>query len=146
MTRRLFLMAFLSLLFFHKKAMPRSSPELTDEAILRGILDALIPSDDTPGAREANLYEKLIDFISKDKKIKKIYEKGFLIVRTEIEKAQEKQIDWDEILRNITPSSFFRQLRNDAMRLFYSDPIGWKTVGYIGPPIVGYRDYHRCGQ
>jgi hypothetical protein len=146
MTRRSFLMAFLSLLFFHKKAMSRSSPELTDEAILRGILDALIPSDDTPGAREVNLYEKLIDLISEDKKIKKLYEKGFLLVRKEIEKTQEKQIDWDAILRQITPSSFFRRFRYDAMRLFYSDPIGWKSAGYRGPPIVGYRDYHRCEQ
>ena len=95
MTRRSFLMAFLSLLFFHRKAMSSPSPDLTDEAILRGILDALIPSDDTPGAREVNLYEKLINFISEDKKIKKLYEKGFLLVRTEIEKTQEKQIDWD---------------------------------------------------
>lgn len=146
MTRRSFLLSFLSLLLFNKKALSQSSPGITDEAILRGLLDALIPSDHTPGAKEARLYEKLAGLLSEDRKRRRFYDAGLSTVRREIEKTSGKQTDWDAVLRKIASSRFFRVLRWDAMRLFYSDPIGWKTAGYKGPPLVGYRDYHRCGQ
>jgi hypothetical protein len=145
MTRRSFLISLLSLLLAHKKAFSLSRQKITDEAILRGLLDALIPSDSTPGAQEAHLYEKLTGLISKDTKRKGIYATGLLMVRREVEQKSGKQTDWDAVLRKIAPSRFFRVLRWDALRLFYSNPVGWNNVDYEGPPLVGYDDYHKCG-
>jgi hypothetical protein len=118
---------------------------MTDETVLRGLLNALIPSNDTPGAQEATLYEKLTGLISQDTKKKRIYAAGLSMVRREVEQGNGKQTDWDAVLRKIAPSRFFRVLRWDALRLFYSNPVGWNNVDYEGPPLVGYDDYHKCG-
>lgn len=148
MTRRFLLksvlMSFLGVLFLRKKSLPLYTPELTDETILQGLLDALIPSDDMPGSMEAHLYKKLNALISEDTKRQKIYRAGLFMVQQEIEKTIGEQTDWDAILRKIAPSRFFRVLRWDALRLFYADPAGWKTVGYKGPPLVGYGTYDKC--
>jgi hypothetical protein len=147
MTRRTFLIAVLSSILFPKKALSLSPPEMSDEYILRGLLDALIPSDETPGAKEANIYEKLMKEISGDSKKKMIYDIGLSIVRKEIEKTQVATIDWDSVLERISKgmdSMFFTELRKDALRLFYSDPTVWKAIGYDGPPLIGYLDYYKC--
>lgn len=144
MTRRSFLISFLSLLLPYKNAFSQSRKKITDEAILRRLLDVIIPSDNTPGAQEAHLYERLIDLISEDKGKKKLYDEGLSMVRAKIETIPLEKVDWDAVAKKIAPSRFFRKLRLDAMRLFYSNPVGWKTVGYQGPPLIGYRNYHKC--
>jgi hypothetical protein len=143
---RSLLVSCLGLLFCKFKIPPLQASELTDEAILQGLLEALIPSDETPGAREADLHTKLAELIAGDEKKKRIYDVGLSAVRSEIERNGPSSTDWDAILRVIAPSQFFRVLRWDAMRLFYSDPVGWETVGYVGPPLKGYRNYDQCGR
>lgn len=149
MRRRTFLrsliVALYGLLFGKIRTPLLQASELTDEAILQGLLEALIPSDDTPGAREADLHTKLSELISRDAEKKRLYDIGLSSVRNLIEGSGPSSTDWNAILRDISPSQFFRLLRWDAMRLFYSDSTGWKTVGYVGPPLKGYRDYNRCG-
>jgi len=148
MTRRTFLIAVLSSILFPKKALSLSPPaEMSDEYILRGLLDALIPSDETPGAKEANVYEKLMKEISGDSKKKMIYDIGLSETRKEIERTQVATIDWDSVLERISKgmdSIFFNELRKDALRLFYSDTTAWKAIGYDGPPLIGYLDYYKC--
>ncbi len=145
MTRRSFLLSLLALLFPLRNAFSLSRRKITDETLLRRLLEVIIPSDDTPGAREAKLYEKLTSLISGDTKRKEIYSAGLAMVRREVEQNNGQQTDWEAIVRKIAPSRFFRVLRWDALQLFYSDPVGWSSVDYTGPPLVGYNDYHRCG-
>jgi hypothetical protein len=50
---------------------------------------------------------------------------------------------WDDVfgVGNV-PRRFLRQIRRDVFFGYYSNPIGWKVVGYYGPPQpVGYPDY-----
>jgi hypothetical protein len=145
MTRRTFLITLLNLLYFSREAFTLSLPEMSERDILSGLLEALIPSDGTPGAKEVKLHDKLAVLISKDSRKRRIYDTGLSTVRNDIEKAKETTVDWDGVLERISPSPFFMELRKDAMRLFYSDPVSWKTIGYEGPPVIGYSDYHKCG-
>lgn len=151
MTRRSFLAIFLSLVPFAGKAysLPIGAidvphPNLSDEDMLRGLLDALIPSDDTPGAKEARLYEKLARLLSKDMKKRIRYEAGLSAMRKEIKPSQSKKVDWDAQWERLPTTAFLRELKVDSLRLFYSDPTGWKVVGYQGPPLSGYGDYCKC--
>jgi hypothetical protein len=151
MTRRSFLALFLALIPLAGKAysipiggidVPQSN--LSDEDMLRRLLDALIPSDDTPGAREARLYERLTRSISMDRKKRRRYEAGLSALRREMQLFQSNELDWDAQWENLPSSPFLRELKMDALHLFYSDPVGWKVVGYQGPPLLGYSGYCEC--
>ena len=145
MTRRFFLLSLLSLLYSPKMAFPLSQNDTSDEMILRNLLEVLIPSDDTPGAKETHVSEKLIGLLSTDLRKKKIYDDGLVMVRTKIATTPFASVDWDVLAQSISRSIFFRFLRWDAMRLFYSDKSSWAAIGYEGPPLTGYKDYHTCG-
>ena len=112
--------------------------------ILRNLLDVLIPSDNTPGAKETRVYERLISLLATDLRKKKIYDDGLLMVRKKISARPFEEIDWEVMTQSISRSPFFRFLRWDAMQLFYSDRASWQAVGYEGPPIIGYKEYHIC--
>jgi hypothetical protein len=152
MTRRSFLALFFALIPLAGKAYSIPIGEgdveqsnLSNEEMLKGLLDALIPSDDTPGAREARLYEKLAHSISKDRKKERRYETGLSALRREIQLFQSNEIDWYAQWEKLPTSPFLRELKIDALRLFYSNPVGWSVVGYMGPPLMGYPDYYKCG-
>jgi hypothetical protein len=144
MTRRFFLVSSLGLLFFPQKTLSQSHKEITDEAILKNLLEVLIPSDDTPGAKEAHVYEKLIALLSTDLRKKKIFDDGLLMVRKNIATKPLDVIDWDIMAQSISRSPFFRFLRWDTMQIYYSDKTSWAAVGYEGPPLVGYKNYNTC--
>ena len=145
MTRRFFLLSSLGLLFFPQKALSQSHKEITDEAILKNLLEVLIPSDDTPGAKETHLYEKLIGLLATDLRKKKIYDDGLEMVRKKIATTSIASIDWEIMAQSISRSIFFRFLRYDAMQIYYSDKTSWAAVGYEGPPLKGYKEYNSCG-
>jgi hypothetical protein len=136
--------SLLSLLFFPKRGLALSRPELSDEEILRQLLDVLIPSDSTPGANEAKVYEKLAVLIAVGKKKKKAYQNGLAMIRDEIKKTAGDTVDWNAVIERITSTRFFFEFKTDAMRLFYSDPVSWKSISYDGPQLSGFYDYHRC--
>ncbi len=144
MTRRSFLLACFGLFVFTPSAAGQPDTVITDDEMLRHLLDALIPTDDTPGAREAALHRKLLARISRNRAKQQRYAAGLSLVRKEIQNAGVNTVVWDDILEEISSSRFFAELRQDALLLFYADPIGWKAVGYEGPPLTGYPDYHRC--
>jgi hypothetical protein len=124
-------------------SLPREG--ITDEQILKNLLEVLIPSDDSAGAKEVHLYKKLLGLLSTDLQKKKIYDDGLLLVRKRIATIPLEEIDWDSITQNISQSSFFHFLRWDAMHLFYSDTSNWQAVGYDGPPLKGYTNFNTCG-
>ena len=144
MKRRAFLVALPAFLLFPFKVFSLPRPGMTNEAILRGLLEALIPSDDTPGAKEAKLYEKIARSISENKRKKKNYKHGIALVRKALRQSRGKSVDWNAVLTMISRSRFFYEFRTDAFTLFYSDPVGWQVAGYVGPPLVGYPDYYKC--
>src|SRR5512139_3953899 len=130
MTRRTFLLAFAGLFSLVKQGFSLTRPEMSDEFIMRGLLEALLPDDGTPGAKEAHLYEKLAHLVSQDSKKKQRYKNGLSLARKELQKNWKGKIDWDAVLWRIARTSFFSELRGDALRLFYSDAVGWSVVGY----------------
>lgn len=144
MTRRSFLISLLSLFLPLNKAFSLSRHKITDEIILRRLLDVIIPSDETGGAKEAHLYDKLTGLISEDRGKKKIYEKGISMVRRKVNNIPTEKIDWNDVAKQISQSYFFSVLRRDGMHLFYSDHINWGIIDYEGPPLAGYRDYNKC--
>lgn len=146
LTRRTFLLSLAGIFSLVKQGFSATRPEMSDEFIMRGLLEALVPDDGTPGAKEAQLYEKLAHLISQDSKKKQRYNNGLTLVRKELQKNSKKKIDWDAALWRIARTPFFSELRTDVLTLFYSDPVGWNVVGYQGPPLIGYPDYHKCGQ
>jgi hypothetical protein len=146
LTRRTFLLAFAGLFSLAKRGFSASHPEISDESIMRGLLEALIPDDSTPGAKEAQLYEKLVHLISQGTEKKQAYKNGLQLVRKELQNNWNGKVDWDAVLWQISRTSFFSEFRRDALRLFYSDSVGWKLVKYKGPPLIGYPDYHKCRQ
>ena len=144
MTRRKFLeyiSAILCYLSLPGRALARA---ISDEAILKGLLDALIPSGDTPGAKDVGLHRKVLSMLELDSEKRDIYRDGLDMVRESLGPDNDT-VDWIKAVEGIERSRFFREFRRDAMRMFYSDPVSWDSIGYEGPPLVGYSDYHLCG-
>ncbi|MDG2166983.1 MAG: gluconate 2-dehydrogenase subunit 3 family protein [Opitutales bacterium] len=125
------------------------------------ITGRIIPTDEEPGAIEANC----VNFIDKvlaneDKAQKSIYEKGLTELNTVSRKRFDKafidlnEVQQDEILAKLetdevegwsdsagSPATFFATVRAHTLIGFLSDPkyggnqdyVGWKLIGYPGP-------------
>lgn len=145
MTRRFFLGIISTLLLLLSSPLKAVAKPLSDEDMLAAMLDALIPSDGTPGARDVDLHKAMLKMIDNDPEKARLYDAGFKSVRKELG-ASGGQVDWIGILKRIESTYFFRIMRRDAMRMFYSDPVSWKAIGYDGPPLIGYMDYHVCSK
>lgn len=145
MTRRTFIKFTSGLLFFLSFPLRAFARRYSDEAILEGLTDALIPSGNTPGAKDIGLHKKMLTMIRRDNEKKAVYLKGFDVVREAIGSGKG-QPDWVKVAQGIERTRFFRVLRRDAMKMFYSDPASWSAIGYDGPPLAGYTDYPACDQ
>jgi gluconate 2-dehydrogenase gamma chain len=121
----------------------------------------LIPADETPGAREANVVH-FIDYVINEfePQNKDLYVQGLAILQEQVAKTSpsvtmfsaltpEKQI---EVLKAIEKTTFFALVRTHTITGFLCDPelggnrnqVGWKLVGfedkfYYEPPF-GYYD------
>ena len=120
-----------------------SARGMSDEEMLAGLLDALIPSGETPGARDVGLHSKMLAMLGRDREKKDIYTKGLDEVRLAIA-GKKGPLDWNEVAMSIERTRFFAHLRRDAMRMFYSEPASWRAIGYPGHPLAGYSDYNVC--
>ena len=143
MTRRAFIKIVSAILGFLSLPGRALAKGISDEVILEGILDAIIPSGNTPGARDAGLHKKILSMLKKDKVKREIYRQGIQSVRNSI-KTNSAKIDWVKVVQGIERTEFFHTIRRDAMRGFYSDPVSWEAIGYDGPPLSGYGDYYKC--
>lgn len=138
------------------------SPEQAAE--VEAMAAQIIPSDDTPGAREAGVIH-FIDraLVTFDKDSQKVYLEGLPKLQETLLKmdpaakrfsaaSAEQQI---AALKAIEKSTFFRAVRTHTVLGFLSDPerggnanrVGWKLIGFedsfnYEPPFGYYdRDY-----
>jgi hypothetical protein len=55
------------------------------------------------------------------------------------------QKTYDDLLGLGAGAAFFRFVREDTLAGFYTNPISWNMLGYIGPPQPrGYPHYEDC--
>lgn len=116
-------------------------------AEIEAVAAQIIPSDDTPGAREARVIyfiDRALTTFDRDKQ--KLYTKGLTDLQSKTRKqfpaakrfsalTAEQQI---ELLKSIEKTDFFGTVRTHTIMGFLANPeyggnhdgIGWKTVGF----------------
>lgn len=137
--------------------------------VVEELTSLIIPSNDTPGAKEAGLVFKLDSIVSENPNLKKLYSFGIqwmdymaqnlygknkfldltkgqmievLNIADPYKSGQSKNFNNIDIrtLRN-----FFGTLIQQTKYNFYTSETGWQAVGYDGPPQWrGNPDYDRC--
>lgn len=141
--------------------------------VLDEVTSLIIPTDDDPGAREVGMVFKLDHIVARSSNLKKQYIKGIEWLDYMAEKTSNKEsfldLSIDEKIkilkiadsgrtslthkaylfiryRGIIPAiRFFRMIRRQTFEVFYTSEMGWKVVGYEGPPQwAGHLDYHKC--
>ena len=136
---------------------PPQAPTFFDKqqyATITELASLIIPTDETPGAKEARVNE-YIDMIvgESDADVKKVYVDGLAwLDKTSMERYQNKFVDSSakqqvEILTEIsaikdsTPESqlqakFFKTIKNMTIDGFYTSKIGIEELGYIGNAVL----------
>lgn len=168
-------------------AMPPTSP-ISSERMLDGPLLALtlheaktldevaallIPTDQDPGAREAQVVIAIDRLLSRhsdglalyqqgvawlDLKAAELGQVGFLALPIEkriqvLQQAESGQSsslqrlkEWWKFGRVGVGKQFFDTVRMQTFALFYASRQGWGVASYAGPPqYEGHPDYLRCG-
>lgn len=128
-------------------------------AEVEAIAAQIIPADDTPGAREA----QVIYFIDRalmtfDSDKRKMYEEGLVLLQQKVRKMKastfsslnsQQQI---KLLKSIEKTEFFELVRTHTIMGFFANPehggnhdqVGWKLIGFEDSfayePPFGYYD------
>jgi hypothetical protein len=122
---------------------------------LEAFLDTLIPSDETPGAIELGVAEKIRLLADQDYRYKRLLKSGCGWLDN---KASEHAADTfsslspakrEDIVTEAAgsrhesmPRNFFERVRSDAFNHYYAHLETWKSLGYKGPPQPeGFPDY-----
>jgi len=122
---------------------------------LEAFLDTLIPSDETPGAIELGVAERIRLLADQDYRYKRLLKSGCVWLDN---KASERAADTfssldpakrEDIVREASgsgreslPRTFFERVRSDSFTHYYAQPETWKSLGYKGPPQPdGFPDY-----
>jgi len=119
----------------------------------------IIPTDDTPGAREARVIyfiDRALTTFDKDKQ--PLYQKGIAALQA---KAKNRFSDLNsaqqtKLLKGIQLTEFFQQVRTHTLMGFFANPeyggnyerMGWKHIGfedqhYFKPPFGFYDREHK---
>ncbi len=141
--------------------------------VIDEVTSLIIPSDNSPGAREAGVVLAIDDSISKYNRLQTLYQKGIewldfmakeLAGRDSyLDLNQDERIDILNIAdryrsslsrgaitsaidrENLIGNRFFRHVVRRTIDIFYTSDLGWKVVGYHGPPQwAGNLDYSKC--
>jgi len=141
--------------------------------LVEEVSSLIIPSDDSPGAREAGVVFMLDRIAANSKEDQEIYTAGiewldymadtiagmgsFLDLSHDDKKRiltiadSGKLLLSDKLLlfiqyRNTRVARrFFAMIRQQTIEIFYTSETGWRLLGYKGPPQwSGYHDYYRC--
>lgn len=141
--------------------------------VIEDVTALIIPSDKTPGAREAGVVFKIDNIVSEKKRLQPLYSRGIewfdFKAKNLFDKDSFLDLSQDEKIEiinvadkgklssidsnipivdrdNLAGILFFHNLVRLTLYTFYSSDIGWKAVGYNGPPQwKGNLDYHKCG-
>ena len=129
-----------------------------EERTLEAFLDTLIPDDETPGALQLGVAEKIKAKASEDNKYRLLIKKGCMWLNTMAGKLNsESFVSLREEERNAVLASalkrdagslqrtFLQQIRSDAFHYYYGHRGSWAQLGYYGPPQPnGFPDYYRA--
>ena len=172
----------------------RASPSATvrlalsehEHATVAAIAAIIVPTDNDPGATEADVAGYMDRKVSVDAAERKRYAEGVrwmdeasgklfgrgmrfvdlnLEQQTEVLQAAEETLNmrlrpvttlwargwrkvqktYDDLFGLGAGASFFRLVREDTMAGFYTNPVSWSVLAYIGPPQPrGYPHYEDC--
>ena len=141
--------------------------------VIEEVTSLIIPSDNSPGAREAGIVFAIDNSISENKRLQTIYQKGieWLDFKAKELTGRDCYLDLNqderiEILKiadqyrsslsrraiapavdreNLIGNQFFKDVVRRTIDIFYTSDLGWKVVGYHGPPQwAGNLDYSKC--
>ena len=141
--------------------------------VMEEVTSLIIPSDNSPGAREAGIVFAIDNSISENKRLQTIYQKGieWLDFKAKELTGRDSYLDLNqderiEILKiadqyrsslsrraiapavdreNLIGNQFFKDVVRRTIDIFYTSDLGWKVVGYHGPPQwAGNLDYSKC--
>lgn len=173
---------------FHGPSVSAAEPILPEARLLAGsfsvlspyeatVLDEvsalLIPTDQDPGARDAQVVRRLDQWLGTDAEGREVYRQGiawvdlyaaelygqdsFLTVPIDgririLELAESGRVgrvqklkEWWTLGSWGQGTRFFERARRDVFTLFYAAPEGWRVAGYQGPPqFGGYPGFTRC--
>jgi len=174
---------YLFSLWAEEKENPLSSQKLLKDkfefftpyqaTVVEQVTALIIPSDDSPGAREAGVVFEIDKTIVKNQMLKNSYAKGIealhLMAKQLAGKDSFLDLNQDEMMEilNMAYASeslsssggvsnlygtmlpgilLINHLIRQTIEIFYSSELGWKVVGYHGPPQwKGNLDYDKCG-
>lgn len=126
--------------------------------VLEAVLDTLIPDDETPGALQFGVAEKIKAKTAGDNRYRLLIKKGCAWLDTTAGELGSRSFaslrgeDRDAVLAKALKGHagslqriFFQQIRADAFRYYYGDRRSWAQLGYNGPPQPnGFPDYYRA--
>jgi hypothetical protein len=141
--------------------------------VVEQVTALIIPSDDSPGAREAGVVFEIDKTIVKNQMLKNSYAKGIEALHLMAKQLAGKDgfldLNQDEMMEILNMAYASESLSNrsaisnqygsmlpgillinhlirQTIEIFYSSELGWKVVGYHGPPQwKGNLDYDKCG-
>ncbi len=143
--------------YLFKETLRPSQLSRDEERTLEALLDTLIPADETPGALQFGVAEKIKAKVSEEDRYRLLIRKGCAWLDDTARKSNSKSFgvlsekDRDLILESALKSDagsvqriFFQQIRADAFHYYYSDRRSWARIGYNGPPQPdGFPNYFR---
>lgn len=141
--------------------------------VIEEVTSLIIPSDESPGAREAGVVYEIDKSISRNQQLENGYAKGIEALDYMAKQLAGKdsfldlsQDEKKEILNMAYASKalperggisqqygsmlpgilLLNHLIRQTIQIFYTSEAGWKVVGYHGPPQwKGNPDYDKCG-
>ena len=141
--------------------------------VIEEVTSLIIPSDNSPGAREAGVVFVIDNSMSENNRLQTLYLQGieWLDLMSKMLSGENSFLDLNqdemiEILniadqkksllykeaniprvdrdKNIE-SLFFDNLVRQTFNIFYTSDLGWEVVGYHGPPQwAGNLNYNKC--
>ncbi len=140
--------------------------------VIEQVTSLIIPSDDSPGAREAGVVFEIDKTVAENQKLKNGYAKGIESLHQMARQLGGKDsfldLSKDEMMEilNMAYASktlpragisnqygsmlpgilLLNHLIRQTIQIFYTSEAGWEVVGYQGPPQwKGNPDYDKCG-
>lgn len=144
-----------------------------EAAVLHEVTGFIIPTDEDPGAKEAKVILALDRLAKKDERLLALCQQGVRWLDDQAASLYDKPrfMDlpaeaceailsigdswersffgkvWDKLVygHSRIAFNFFQKVRHHTITIFYAHPLGWKVVGYEGPPqFSGNLDYDFC--
>ena len=142
-------------------------------ALVEEVASLIIPSDESPGAKEAGVVFEIDRMTADSKEDQEIYTGGIewldYMAETIADTESFLDLSHDDKIRILTIADsgrlqftdklwlfmqyrntriarrFFAMIRQHTIEIFYTSETGWRMLGYEGPPQwSGYRDYYGC--